>query len=266
MSQLHVSSAFVALHGGYGENGTIQAILDSAGIPYTSPGAAAGAQAMDKVRAKQLFVRAGLRTPRYEVVAREEARARRAQVHERITRSLRCPLAVKPAAQGSALGITMVDNDSALDAALDTAIALDPCVLVEARIVGTELTAPVLGEGADSICLPLIEIRSKSQSGFYDYPAKYVKNMSDHIIPPRVDEATQVEATGLALAAHRLLRCRGVTRTDMMVDSAGRVYLLEVNAVPGFTETSLVPDAAEAAGISFPELVQRLLEQARTGP
>lgn len=254
--------AFIALHGGYGEDGTIQAFLEFIGIPYTSPPPLACGLAMDKRLTKQLLVAHGLPTPDYFALHHAEwKRVGTDGVLERIMNSFKLPCVVKPACEGSTIGVTRVSSASALNDALMEAFRYGEWLIIERCICGTEVTGAVIGRGESAIALPLIEIVAKSAAGFYDYEAKYTPGMSDHIIPPRIPQRVQQRAQALALAVHKLLGCRGFTRTDMMVDEAGNVFALELNAVPGMTETSLVPDAARAYGWSFEQLVDWLVRE-----
>jgi len=168
---------------------------------------------------------------------------------------------VKPGGEGSSIGVTIVRQETALDGALDTAFRYGPEVLVEAYVSGVEITGPVLGNDAPEV-LPLIEIVPKNE--FYDYEAKYTPGATDEIIPARIPEAQAARARELTLAAHLAVGCRGLSRVDMIVDG-DEVYVLELQTIPGLTDTSLVPRAALAAGMSFPQLVDRLIELALEG-
>ena len=246
---------FIALHGVGGEDGTIQGLLELLGLPYTGPGVLASALAMDKERAKVFYRDAGVTTPPSLAVERggemptdDELSA----LGERIV--------VKPACEGSALGVRIVSAGEATDAVRGELETYER-VIVERCIEGTEATVAVLG-GAEPVALPVIEIVPWAQSEFYDYEAKYAPGGSTHVIPGRFSEAVTARCQELALAAHRSLGCWGVSRSDMIVDETGEVWVLETNTVPGMTETSLLPDAAAKAGISFGELCRRLVELA----
>jgi len=248
---------FIALHGGAGENGTVQGLLEMLGIPYTGSGVLASALAMDKVISKKLFEREGIPTPPWvELRASQREAGGRAVLTE-----LGLPCIVKPACEGSTIGVTVVREVEQIPAALDTAFAYGPAALAERFIEGTEITGGVLGNEEPQV-LPLIEI--VPAGGFYDYDAKYTPGATQEIIPARIPERLAERARALTAAAHRVLGCRGMSRVDMMTDGE-QVYVLEVNSIPGLTETSLVPRAAEAAGISFPELVDRLIALALEG-
>ena len=244
-----VDVVFIALHGTFGEDGTLQRLLEERGVPYTFSGPAASALAFDKIAAKEAFVAAGVPTPKYAVI--EEAQRQLAAL-----RHLRWPLVVKPARQGSSVGIAVVQQPTDLQNACLAAEAFDTRLLVEELVVGREFTVGVLGEQA----LPVIEVRTNHQ--FFDYAAKYTKGETEYLVPaPLADEARQ-RAQELAIQAHQCLGCRDLSRVDLMMDERGQFWVLEVNTVPGFTETSLVPKAARAAGTSFEELCGLLVRRA----
>lgn len=242
---------FIALHGGAGENGSVQGMLEVLGIPYTGSGVLASALAMNKIMAKKVFEREGIPTPEWVAVqagdpsAGEKARSR-----------IGLPCIVKPACQGSTIGVSIVKAADELGPALDTAFRYGPEALVERFIAGTEITGPVIGND-DAQVLPLVEI--VPSGGFYDYQRKYTPGATEEIVPARLPEAVAARARELTLRAHQALGCRGISRVDMIA-AREEVFVLEVNTIPGLTETSLVPRAAQAAGISFPQLVDRLIE------
>jgi D-alanine-D-alanine ligase len=245
-----IQAAFLALHGPGGEDGTVQGLLETMGIPYTGSGVLASAMAIDKVVSKRLFDSAGLSTPRWFAAHRSHAADVPAQA-----RRLGYPLVVKPSRQGSALGVSIVNKPGELAAALRKAFKLDADVVVERCIKGPEITVGILGPQA----LPIIEIVPTDRS-FYDFHAKYAPGGSRHILPARISAAAARRATALALAACRVLQTRAVARVDLMIAPKDTPMLLEVNTIPGMTETSLLPDAARAAGISFDELVLKIAE------
>ena len=252
-----IDVAFLALHGRYGEDGTLQGMLDLLGIPYVGSGTLASALAMDKLMAKTVLAANGIPVPRGSVVERRAFQADPAGVAAAAARTL--PAVVKPVAQGSSIGMSLVDAPESMPEALREAFAYDSRALVEERLVGKELTVGVIGN-REPQALPVVEIVPKRE--FFDYRAKYDPELSDEICPARLSaEATQ-EAQRLGVASHRALGCRGLSRTDM-IDVAGRgPVVLEVNTMPGMTVNSLLPKAAKAAGIPFVDLLDRLIRLA----
>jgi D-alanine-D-alanine ligase len=251
-----IDVAFLALHGPYGEDGTIQGLLELIGIPYVGSGVLASALAMDKVMAKKVLDADGVATPRGLVVERVRFQADPDGETQRACIIL--PAVVKPVREGSSIGMTLVHESGAMRAALAEALACDARALVEERVVGTELTVGVLGN-RDLAALPVVEIVSKRE--FFDYRAKYDPTLSEEICPARIPESVARTAHDVALRAHRALGCRGVSRVDMIQSVAGLV-VLEVNTLPGMTINSLLPKAARAAGIAFPDLLDRLIQLA----
>lgn len=240
---------FIALHGRFGEDGTIQGMLEILGIPYTGSGVLASAAAIDKIFTKRLFRDASLPTPDFVVISRSDAVA---------IAPFAPPYVVKPALEGSSLGMTFVHDPSLLSVAIAEARRHDADVLIEKFVSGTEVTVGVLGN-RDAYALPVIEVAPKS--GQYDYASKYTVGATEYIIPPRLPEAVIGQCQALALAAHKTLGCSGMSRVDMIVGESG-IELLEVNTIPGMTETSLLPKAARAAGMEFPVLVDSILKWA----
>ncbi|MCR4418898.1 MAG: D-alanine--D-alanine ligase [Clostridia bacterium] len=251
---------FIALHGRFGEDGTVQGLLELLDLPYTGSGVLASALAMDKIMTKRVLLQAGLPTAAFRVVRADELEPGRvAELAAELLVQFRGRLVVKVPEGGSSIGVYWAGTVEETATALLHGLAEGPEVLVEKHLPGVELTAPVLGNRQPRV-LPLIEILPAK--GCYDYEAKYTPGGSRHIIPPRVEPALQREVEELALAAYRLLGCAGCARIDFKLDETGRPMILEVNTVPGFTETSLVPDSARAAGIEFPDLVAELVELA----
>lgn len=237
---------FIALHGRGGEDGTIQAILSQAGIPFTGSDVLASALAMDKLRTKYVFEGCGLKTPKFRAMG-SVAEA------EHILQSLTMPLSVKPSREGSSIGIRKVTSEQELIEAYTEASALDPLVLVEEWIEGPEFTVSLLQDQA----LPAIGL--STDHVFYDYEAKYLADDTRYQIPCGLAPDSELKLQQLALDAFRVLGCRTWGRVDIMQDRKGDFWLLEVNTVPGMTDHSLVPMSARAAGISFEELVVRIL-------
>ena len=245
-----VDAVFIALHGGYGEGGGIQADLDAAGLPYTGPGAAASRLCMDKPATKAVLRKAGVPTPEGAVVTAAAAA---------FPPPFPLPVVVKPPRDGSSVGLSKVTEAGQWPEAVRLAAAQDAQgeALVERFVPGRELAVGVVGDEA----LPVLEI--VAPNGWYDYHAKYAPEVSRHVYPP--EDATTREAQRLAVLAARATGCRGAVRVDFRLSPEGALYTLEVNTAPGCTETSLLPDAAARAGIPFPALCARLIEAARHG-
>jgi len=242
---------FIALHGPHGEDGAVQGLLDWLGLPYTGSGVLASALAMDKALSKKLFRAEGIPAPWSVVVTSDEP-------ENTNLASLAPPLVVKPNRQGSSLGMTIVHETRHIREAIRLALEYDNQVLVEEFIEGTEITVSVLGN-SHPFALPVLEIIPKAE--FYDYASKYEVGGSRHIIPARISQSASRKALDYARRAHVLLGCRGMSRTDFIVRGDEPV-VLEINTIPGMTPTSLLPDAARAEGISFPELISRLISSA----
>lgn len=243
--------AFVALHGRYGEDGCLQGLLESLALPYTGSGVLASAVGMDKVVSKVLFRALGLHVAEYRVFDRGEvAKVGPADL------PFGLPCVVKPAREGSSVGVHLVTDATALPAALADAASFEGPVIVERYVKGKEIQVAVL----DGRALGVIEI--VPANAFYDYAAKYTAGTTQYFYPARIPEAHARTVLAQAEAAHRGLGCAGVTRTDFILDDAGLPFILEVNTLPGMTATSLVPKIAAGVGIGFPELCESLLETA----
>ena len=257
-------AVYIALHGRFGEDGTLQEVLEFLGIPYTGPGVVASALAWDKSLAKRLFVERGVPTPPWVTFTsgafKEMGAATALDLVPAALGGL--PLVVKPTEQGSALGLSRVDDASGLPGALLAALSYGDAALVEKWVDGRELAVSVLddGEGGPPRVLPPVEMVPKS--GLFDYTAAYTQGATDYYCPARLTAEVEAEVLRLAGECHTLLGCRDVSRTDMVVDTGGRPFVLEVNTSPGMTATSLLPMAAEAAGLSFQQLVDTLARAA----
>ncbi|MGQ0655475.1 MAG: D-alanine--D-alanine ligase [Betaproteobacteria bacterium] len=243
---------FIALHGRFGEDGTLQGILEWLGIPYTGSGVLASALAMDKLRTKRIWAAEGLPAAPHAVLTSDtDLKA--------VARKLGTPLFVKPASEGSSVGMSKVKRAADLDEAFALAVNYDPVVIAEKFIDGPELTVSILGEQV----LPAIRIETPRE--FYDYEAKYIANDTRYLIPCGLSKAKEKQIQALSMRAFDALGCRGWGRVDLMLDQRGRPYLLEINTSPGMTDHSLVPMAARAVGISYEELCVKILEGARVG-
>lgn len=243
---------FIALHGTYGEDGTVQAALELLGKVYTGSGVLASAIAMDKAMSKRVFEREAIPTPHWVVL---EAGVPGRGIDTSLLGGY--PLIVKPNSEGSTVGLTVVKHASELDAALEKAGRHDTQILIEQYIAGRELTVAVVGEEA----FPIVEIEPKS--GFYDYEAKYTKGKTDYTCPAVLDKELGRLVRELAVECAAVLGCRGVARVDFRLNDDDEPYVLEVNTVPGLTPTSLVPMAAAAKGLSYDQLVGRIVDMAR---
>lgn len=252
---------FIALHGKFGEDGSVQGFLEVMGIPYTGSGVLASALAMDKIATKRLLRGQGLPTAAFTVVQRGEWLDDRNRVLAGIAQKLGSKVVVKVPDEGSSLGTFLAHGQDELSASLDRVLELSPRALVEEFLPGMEVHAALLGNENPRV-LPLIEIVPLAGE-FYDYRSKYTPGGSEHIIPPRLPDEVQAEIRELAVYTYRLLGCSGFARVDFKLAAGNRPMVLEVNTIPGLTETSLVPDAARAAGISFPELVEEIIRLAR---
>ena len=249
---------FIALHGRFGEDGTVQGALELLGIPYTGSGVMASSMAIDKVMTKRMLIAENLPTPNFVLLRR--GAYTEADMHA-VPDALGLPLIVKPAREGSSIGLTKVTDRKAMAAAVRQAEQLDADVLCEQFISGDEVTCPVLGSGANAKALPVIRILAPE--GNYDYQNKYFTDTTQYLVPCGLPQGEEVAIQTLVLAMYRLLNCRGWARADVMIDSVTRQpYLLEINTSPGMTGHSLVPMSARATGISYEDLCVAVLQTA----
>lgn len=249
------TTCFIALHGRYGEDGTVQGALELQGIPYTGSGVMASSIAMDKTMTKRVWLAEGLPTPAYVLVQRD---ALQQVAMPDLVRTLGLPMIVKPAREGSSIGVTKVLRIEDLPAALTAAAACDADILCEQCIVGDEVTCPVLGEGEKAHALPVIRI--VAPEGNYDYQNKYFTDDTQYLVPSGLPLAEEKAIEALVVKAYQVLGCRGWGRIDVMIDAQTRQpYLLEINTSPGMTGHSLVPMSAKAAGVSYEDLCCQLL-------
>jgi len=265
-----IDVAFIALHGYFGEDGGVQQLLESKGIPYTGSGINASKLAMDKLATKKCFVEAGLKTPDYVTVTEFQELI---EIRHEVMK-LGLPVVLKPTRNGSSIGISIVKDLNNIQMGLEKAFEFGYEVIIEKYIKGRELTIGILDDKA----LPIIEIKPAME--FFNYDAKYKDDRTEYLIvetilrddgdavgtPPRnvgfLSSSQYDEAQELALNAHRVLGCKGFSRVDMLLDERNTLYLLEVNTIPGFTEKSLLPKAAKAAGMSFPSLCEKIVDLA----
>ncbi len=251
---------YIALHGKDGEDGTLQELLEILGLRYTGPGPLASAIGFNKVLSKELFLSRGIPTPRYFTLSESTIEDMGASSLLPLAwDKLGGPLVVKPAEQGSALGVSVVERLEDLPGAIVTALGYDERVLLEEYVAGIEISVSVIGNELLE-ALPSVEVVPRS--GLFDFEARYTPGKTDYFVPARLPDRVAAEAERQALEVHQLLRCKDFCRVDMIVGEDSVPYVLETNISPGMTETSLLPIAAEHAGMSFPELVERLVELA----
>jgi D-alanine-D-alanine ligase len=249
---------FIALHGRFGEDGTVQGALELLGIPYTGSGVMASSIAIDKVMTKRVWIAEGISTPKYTLLRR--ARMERREILE-VPDSLGLPVIVKPAREGSSIGVTKVTGYSGMTEAVELAGTLDADILCEECIEGDEVTCPVIGEGDDARALPVIRI--VAPDGNYDFQHKYFTEDTHYLVPCGLPQGEEEAIQAMVLRAYRVLGCRGWGRVDVMIDGKTRKpYLLEINTSPGMTGHSLVPMSAKAAGISYEDLCVKILQSA----
>jgi len=244
-----IDIAFIALHGRYGEDGCAQGALELADIPYTGSGVQASAVAMSKISTKKMLKAFEIATPEYQVFEK------RSFNEKKMALSIRSPAVVKPANGGSSINVSICEKDEEIAPAITDAFESDDEVIVERFIDGALLAVGIVGQTV----LPAVEIETKT--GFYDYSSKYINGATAYHIPARLKEAVVKEAQEITMKVHRGLNCRGFSRSELIVDKQGKVWFIELNTIPGLTKTSLLPKAADAAGISFDELVLTILEE-----
>ena len=243
-----IGVAFNALHGKFGEDGAIQGLLEIMGIPYTGSGILASALGMNKTMSKQVFKSWGLNVGPYEVIYQSTEK----KIKDAF-KGIKFPAVVKPHAEGSSVGVSLVFKHEDAEPAVDLAFKYSNEILIEKFIEGKEVQVGILGDKA----LGAIEIKPKR--AFYDYTAKYEIGMSEHFFPARIPDSVYKKTLQAGLIAHRAIGCRGYSRVDFMIDEYGVPYILEVNTLPGMTSTSLLPEIARGVGISFSELVEEIL-------
>ncbi len=258
-----VRLAFLALHGGAGENGAIQGMLEVLDVPYTGSGVLASALAMDKEASKKVFIYHGLPVPPFVVIQRSAFGVQRREKDSKLRTQdselrtdFEMPWVVKPAAEGSSIGVSVIKEQTELIPALEKAFLLGKRVIIEKFIEGKEVHIGILG----SRVLGGVEIKPSLE--FYNYEAKYTSGITDYIIPPRIDEAVYEKAKNIALGANTALGCSGATRVDLRIDGYATPYVLEVNTLPGMTATSLLPKIAQSAGLSFKDLIEEIIRLA----
>jgi D-alanine-D-alanine ligase len=266
LTELRPDAAFIAMHGKGGEDGTVQELLEILDIPYTGSGVLASIKAMDKVLTKHILQAEGIPTPAFYAfndAAFREMGAKDAL--DIIASELGLPIVVKPAAQGSALGINFAAEARDLPRCMLSALSFDHKVLLETYVRGRELAVSVLGAPDAARALPIVEACPRGPHSYYDFDSRYVVGATDFSVPAELDPTVQAEVERLALATYRALGCTGFGRVDFILDAAGTPWVLELNTIPGLTETSTMPMAAEAAGLSFEDLVDAVTRMALEG-
>lgn len=244
-----IDVAFITLHGRYGEDGTVQNMLEDAGIPYTGSGVSASRLALDKIASKEIFAEKNIPIPEYIVFEKDKFDIKEAG-------KMTFPLVVKPQLEGSSIGLSIVKDKKFLQDAVSEAFRYGEKIILEKYISGRELTVGIL----DDKPLPVIEIVTRNN--VYDYEAKYKDSATQYMVPARIDKKAYEEAKQLGISAHNALGCSSFSRVDMIMDTDGRIFVLEVNTIPGMTQRSLLPKAAEASGLRFNELCVKILENA----
>ncbi|MEK7612104.1 MAG: D-alanine--D-alanine ligase [Patescibacteria group bacterium] len=286
LKENNIDMAFIAMHGAYGEDGTIQGLLEAAHIPYTGSGVLASAVAMDKVKSSELFHSTGLAIPEYVMCTTKQWKRKSDMVIDSIESRLSLPLIVKPINLGSSIGITLVKRTRDLRKAIQKTLDVAESAIIQEYISGRELTCAILDDGAGTLSALLPTEIIPKNAHFFDYSAKYTVGASREVTPALISEALTWEVQNAALKAHVLLGCSGMSRTDFILgerktnneqqiinkkqsfvnnqEEKTKLYVLETNTIPGMTETSLLPQAALAVGISFPELLERILKAGLT--
>lgn len=242
-----IDVAFIALHGGHGENGAVQGLLEVMDIPYTGSGVLASALAMDKEASKKIFLYHGIPVPAFGIVRSEMSKTTRIRIN------FPFPWVVKPASEGSSVGVEIVKNKSGFSKALGKALSYGERVIVEQYIKGREVQIGILNDKV----LGGVEVRPSLE--FYNYEAKYTAGLTEYILPPRLPRRAYEKAKEAAFSAHKALGCSGATRVDLIIDDKGMPFVLEVNTIPGMTETSLLPKIAKQAGYDFAGLLEEIL-------
>ena len=251
LKKYNLDCAFIALHGRFGEDGAIQAILEQLRLPFTASGVKASKLAMDKIGSLEIFAQGGLCVPRSQFLEKSAY-----QKEKVFNNQLGFPLVVKPANHGSSIGLSLIENAAQLPQAIDLAFKFDNHIIIQEYIHGRELTVGIL----DDLALPVIEIIPHNK--FFDFAAKYQDNQTQYIIPAVLDVHVALEIQAIAQKAHKLLGCYGCSRVDIILTKEGCPYILEVNTIPGMTATSLLPKASKMVGIDFSQLCLKLLELA----
>ena len=258
ITEIKPDAVYLALHGKGGEDGCIQGMLEWMGIPYTGPGVAASAVCMDKSLTKKILLQCGIPTPKSVEYTKEQC-TDTDKVTKELISQLGIPMVLKSPCQGSSIGVVIVRDEASIADAMDEIFKYGDVLLAEQFVSGTEISVPVVGNDTQEV-FPIIEIVPTSE--FYDFRSKYTPGMSQHIIPARISKEASEKVNRLAAEVYKKTGCRGVSRIDFIVDENDNPFVIEINTLPGMTETSLVPDSAKHAGISFPQLVDKIVKLA----
>jgi len=251
-----IEIAFIALHGGYGENGGVQGMLEVLGIPYTGSGVLASALSMDKEASKKIFLYQKIPVPPFIIVQRSMFNVQRSEMGIKSLINFHMPWVVKPATEGSSIGVSIVREERQIRSAVEKALSFSNRAIIEKYIQGKEVHIGILSGKV----LGGVEVKPSLE--FYNYEAKYTAGMTEYILPPEINSKIYEKAKEIALNAHIALGCGGGTRVDLRINGKGNPYVLEVNTIPGMTETSLLPKIAKQAGMDFPDLIQEILRGA----
>jgi D-alanine-D-alanine ligase len=251
-----IEIAFIALHGGYGENGGVQGMLEVLGIPYTGSGVLASALSMDKEASKKIFLYQKISVPPFIIVQRSTFNVQRSKIEIKSLINFRMPWVVKPATEGSSIGVSIVREERQIRPAVEKALSFSDRAIIEKYIQGKEVHIGILSGKV----LGGVEVKPSLE--FYNYEAKYTAGMTEYILPPEINSKVYEKAKEIALNAHIALGCGGATRVDLRINRKGNPYVLEVNTIPGMTETSLLPKIAKQTGMDFPDLIEEILRGA----
>jgi D-alanine-D-alanine ligase len=251
-----IEIAFIALHGGYGENGGVQGMLEVLGIPYTGSGVLASALSMDKEASKKIFLYQKIPVPPFIIVQRSTFNVQRSEMEIKSLINFRMPWVVKPATEGSSIGVSIVREERQIRPAVEKALSFSDRAIIEKYIQGKEVHIGILSGKV----LGGVEVKPSLE--FYNYEAKYTAGMTEYILPPEINSKVYEKAKEIALNAHIALGCGGATRVDLRINGKGNPYVLEVNTIPGMTETSLLPKIAKQTGMDFPDLIEEILRGA----
>lgn len=249
---------FIAMHGKYGEDGTIQGLLETPGLPYTGSGVLASALGMDKPKSLALFIDGGLLVPEFAVIEKNKWSGSKGALKKEIIGRFKLPLVIKPADGGSSVGLSIIRKLSDFDIGIKKTFSYSDLAMIQKYIPGRELTCGVIDDGGRK-AMALLPTEIVPKSAFFDYHSKYTPGGAKEITPPDLPHNVIKEIQRIAMAAHKIIGCSGMSRTDMILSKDGKLYVLEINTIPGMTETSLLPQAAKASGISFAKLLDKII-------